>query len=238
MYNTQTTSSQEVWPMRKARGHYDDWRHIDYRPAVEAILPHRLIPHLPPGASVLDMGCNRGQAALFLARRGFRVVGIDINRQAIAHARAAARELAVADRMNFFVDDFLGDGRQLRGFDAVMLIRVLTCVPDEADWLRTVERSLQAVRRGGLVYIHDFVQVPDSPVYRARYAAGRAAGWRAGNFAVKDAADRLQFVAHHHDEAELAHLSDACQAVSLRFEDSLSMNGNPVRMFEFIGRAV
>lgn len=53
----------------------------------------------PPGAAVLDAGCGTGRVAVELARRGYQVVGADLDEGMLAGARAKAADLAwhVAD---------------------------------------------------------------------------------------------------------------------------------------------
>lgn len=41
----------------------------------------------PPGASVLDAGCGTGRVGGYLARQGYRVVGVDLDEHLIAQAR-------------------------------------------------------------------------------------------------------------------------------------------------------
>ena len=45
---------------------------------------------VPPGGSVLDLGCGPGWSSLFLARAGFDVVGVDISERMIEIARERA----------------------------------------------------------------------------------------------------------------------------------------------------
>src|SRR5260370_35089779 len=45
-----------------------------------------------PGARILDVPCGYGRHAAALARRGFRVVGVDLSRAMIAEARRRAPE--------------------------------------------------------------------------------------------------------------------------------------------------
>ena len=53
---------------------------------------------LPPGSSVLDLGCGNGRVAFALAARGFAVEGLDISPSMIDEARDAAGELGADAR--------------------------------------------------------------------------------------------------------------------------------------------
>jgi SAM-dependent methyltransferase len=57
---------------------------------------------VPPGRA-LELGCGTGANAVWLARRGFRVAGIDLSPTAIDHARRHARGCGVDVR--FLVGD-------------------------------------------------------------------------------------------------------------------------------------
>ncbi len=46
--------------------------------------------HLTPGMRVLDVGCGTGRHALELAKRGFKMTGVDISSGMLAEARKAA----------------------------------------------------------------------------------------------------------------------------------------------------
>jgi len=51
--------------------------------------------NLPPGCSILDMGCGTGRHAVEFAKRGYRVTGVDISSGMLAEAKAAAREAKI-----------------------------------------------------------------------------------------------------------------------------------------------
>ncbi len=221
--------------MRDGTEAYTAWRSITYRPAIAELLPHSLLPHLSPGRTALDIGCNTGGVALFLAGRGLTVVGLDINERAIGEARRRAEESGLTHAATFRVAD-AAVVQGLGEFDVVTLIRVLTCFPSLDSWgalLRTV-RSL--VKCEGLVYIHDFRYAEGSPVYQPRYDRGLELGWRKGNFAVNDQDGRLAFVAHHHTREEIEEITASYRVLALNHHSSVSMNGNECEMFEFIGR--
>jgi SAM-dependent methyltransferase len=66
----------------------------------------RGIEHLlPTTGRALDVACGRGGGAVWLARRGMQVWGVDISAVAIDHARASAAQWQVADRCRFDVVD-------------------------------------------------------------------------------------------------------------------------------------
>lgn len=51
---------------------------------------------LPAGSRILDVGCGTGRHAVRLAKRGYRVTGIDLSAGMLAEARRAASEANVA----------------------------------------------------------------------------------------------------------------------------------------------
>jgi SAM-dependent methyltransferase len=103
---------------------------------------------LRPGARILDVPCGYGRHAVELARRGFRVTGIDISAALLAQARRAAADLGVE------VEFRRGDMRRLgyrRRFDAVLnLFTSFGYFGDAGDLqvLRRFRRALRPARAG------------------------------------------------------------------------------------------
>jgi SAM-dependent methyltransferase len=103
--------------------------------------------HLGPRTvrSVLDLGCGTGNHALPLARRGYRVVGVDRSAGMLQRARHKAAEKSSGE-----TEFVLGDLRELqlgRSFDAcIVMFAVLgyqTTNRDVAAALDTVRRHLE-----------------------------------------------------------------------------------------------
>jgi trans-aconitate methyltransferase len=63
-----------------------------------------LVGELTPGRAV-DLGCGEGADAIWLARQGWSVLGIDISPTAVARARGAALEAGVDARATFEAHD-------------------------------------------------------------------------------------------------------------------------------------
>jgi SAM-dependent methyltransferase len=112
---------------------------------IDAILRGR---GAPPGARVLDAGCGTGQYAAQLARRGYRVTGVDRSPELLGVARGLppARLAWV-----------LGDVTSLplaRRFDAVLCRGVLNDLLEDAD-RRAVLREFAAALVNGGVLVFD-----------------------------------------------------------------------------------
>jgi ubiquinone/menaquinone biosynthesis C-methylase UbiE len=221
--------------MREAVGEYTDWRSVSYNPAIAELLPRSLLPYLSPGQTVLDIGCNTGGVSLFLASHGLTVSGIDLNEAAIHTANKRAEAAGLGSHVHFKSVDVL-QAPCRENFDAVLLIRFLTCFPSLHNWRSLLKQTNSFLKRGGIIYIHDFKISEESRQYGDRYAAGARLGWRTGNFAVNDKAGNLLFIAHHHSADEINEMTSPYLKLELNFHTSLSMNGNECEMFEFIGR--
>jgi SAM-dependent methyltransferase len=104
---------------------------------------------LPPGARILDVPCGYGRHAAALARRGFRVVGIDLSRAMIAEAR---RRWTEGPRLRFIQKDM----RRLRAageFDAVINMYTSFGYFSARENVAVLRRLTGALRPGGLILI-------------------------------------------------------------------------------------
>ncbi|MEV0222083.1 class I SAM-dependent methyltransferase [Streptomyces sp. NPDC050704] len=45
-------------------------------------------PHVPVPGAALDLGCGKGDTAVYLAQRGWEVTGVDLDAEGLAHARS------------------------------------------------------------------------------------------------------------------------------------------------------
>ena len=97
---------------------------------------------------VLDLGCARGDDAVWLARRGWQVTGVDVSATALDHARNAAEKAGIADRARFERYD-LSESFPDGPFDLVTALFLHSPV----DFPRTnvMRRAAEAVAPGGLL---------------------------------------------------------------------------------------
>ncbi len=108
-------TDEHRWDERYRAGAFADRLH-------PSALLQRWMHRLPHGRA-LDLACGAGRNALFLARNGFEVTGVDISSEGLKRARASARaEGLVIDWQRQDLDDGL---RVAHEFEVVCLFRYL-----------------------------------------------------------------------------------------------------------------
>lgn len=103
---------------------------------------------LPPGAAVLDLACGWGRHSIALARRGFRVTGLDWSEHLLARGRKRATSAGVE------VDFVRGDMREIPWTDrfdlVVSLYSSLGYFGADDEDLRVLRGVRAAMRPGGV----------------------------------------------------------------------------------------
>ncbi len=115
-------------------------------------------------ARVLDVGCGQGRDALFIARLGHAVVGVDISQTGIAHMMEDAR------REGLPITGHMADLRDYRidgDFDVIVVDRTLHMLEEE-ERLMVLQSVLKATRSAGFVLIAD--EKANLPAMKAQLA--------------------------------------------------------------------
>lgn len=110
---------------------------------VDAILA-RVDP--PPGARIVDLGSGPGARAIELARRGFRVTGIDIVPAFVEYARDAAATAGVTAR---FVQADMREYEEPRAYEVALCLYNLFGFFGDADTMRLLEHIHASLKPGG-----------------------------------------------------------------------------------------
>ena len=151
------------------------------QPAMVALLEKN-----PPANPILDIGCGPGDLAIYLARLGHQVVGIDFVESAIANARSktAALSSETAKFLNFQAADALKPSLLETKFGAVVDSGFYHLFnDDQCDQL--IDEIAAILLPAGRYYLHEFsieFPVPNMPrkieadELRARFAVDK--GWR------------------------------------------------------------
>lgn len=121
---------------------------------------------LEQGARVLDMCCGPGRHSLELARRGYRVTGVDITSEYLEQARASAQS---EDLDVEFVHGDAREFRRPRAFDAVISMYASFGYFDTvAEDQRQLEWAHRSLRSRGAVLIDSFGKEATSRVLTPR----------------------------------------------------------------------
>jgi len=114
----------------------------------------------PMAGRALDIACGQGGTAVWLARRGMQVLGVDISPVAISHAYQLAARNQVDDRCRFSIADFDG------GLPAGEPVDAIVCHRFRA--LHLYPAIIERLAPGGLLAISVLSEVGPGPGnYRA-----------------------------------------------------------------------
>lgn len=114
------------------------------------------LDQLPPGTTVLDVGCGIGGSSRILARDyGFNVTGVTISPGQVKRAQALTPEDVSAQ---FRVDDALALSYADASFDVVWSVEAGPHMPDKAVFAREL---LRVLKPGGVLVVADWNQRDD-----------------------------------------------------------------------------
>ena len=108
--------------------------------------------YINPRANVLDLGCGQGRDAIFIARMGHRVVGVDVSSTGITQM------LDEANRENIDVHGVVADiveYEPAEEYDVIVLDRVLHMLKEDDDRWNVLEKASRATKSGGFILIAD-----------------------------------------------------------------------------------
>jgi ubiquinone/menaquinone biosynthesis methyltransferase len=128
-----------------------------------------------PDTRALDLACGTGDLAFAVARRGARVIGLDVTFRMIQLARAKPQS---TQRLAFLVGDMMDLPFPAASFDLITTGYGIRNVPQFAQAIAEMHRVL---RPGGLLLSLDFNR-PSNPLVRAVYltyltVVGSTLGW-------------------------------------------------------------
>ena len=126
---------------------------------------------IPPGATLLDLGCGTGQMSLYLASRGGRdVVGADLSMASLRLASAAAKRFGL--NVRFVQTDLHCAALAEEAFDVVYSSGVLHHTPDPRAAFARVARL---AKPGGIIILGLYNAIARIPL-RLRRGFARVTG--------------------------------------------------------------
>jgi SAM-dependent methyltransferase len=117
----------------------------------------RLVDYLQPttDSRLLDLACGKGRHSIYLAKKGFDVVGVDLSPESIAHAQQFAHE-----RLQFATHD-MRQPLTLSPFDYVLnLFTSFGYFPTEEEHVQTLQAMRSSLRNEQSRLVIDFFNAP------------------------------------------------------------------------------
>ena len=114
-------------------------------------MPTHTLPNFVAGrkpGDALDLGCARGDDVVWLAKRGWQVLGVDIAQAALVHTAANAARNGVEGRIRLARHD-LASSFPAGAFNLVTASFLQT--PFDFPWEQVIRRAAAALRPGGLL---------------------------------------------------------------------------------------
>ncbi|SCG85375.1 class I SAM-dependent methyltransferase [Methanobacterium congolense] len=166
---------------------------------------------VPKGSKVLDFACGWGRMAFKLQECGYDVVGFDINQEAVENARKASTRFnsIYKNRVSFDVANARDLPYPDGSFDVCLIQAFMTALVDPEHREMVLDEARRVLREDGILYLADFGQSWDNPIYRARYLKDFKKTGEMGTFIVTgDGSPESPeiFRAHHYTQEELMKL--------------------------------
>jgi SAM-dependent methyltransferase len=128
---------------------------------------------IPRDARLVEIGCGTGQMSLYLARGDRVIVGVDLSRESLLVAAAAARRFGL-ERVQLVETDLLAPGLRPGAFDVVYSSGVLHHTPDPRAAFARIARL---ARPGGMIVLGVYNAFARLPL-RLRRMVARLSGYR------------------------------------------------------------
>jgi ubiquinone/menaquinone biosynthesis C-methylase UbiE len=156
-------------------------------------------------SSILDLGCGYGRACFFLNENHYDVVGIDVDRAQIEMALDEKKTRYKNARISFLICDARKLGFSSSTFDGCILMGTLNLV-SKVDRHEVIQEIYRILKPSGYLFIEEFGQTWENPVYSKRYREDLSITDEIGTFTVKDDSGKILFFSHHFTQKELSTL--------------------------------
>ncbi|MCE5228021.1 class I SAM-dependent methyltransferase [bacterium] len=182
---------------------------------------------VPKSARILDLGCGYGRLCGQLLELGYNnLTGLDISPEMIRLAGELYPTLdfrvLAGDRIPF------GDA----GFDAVLIVAVLTCIPGDDAQKRLISEARRVLKPGGVIFVSDYpIQSDDRN--QARYREFEKKYDRLGVFELPEGV-----VLRHQDMGWVGEILSPFRQLDLAIRDVVTMNGHAAKIFQYFGEKV
>lgn len=205
-------------------------------------LDDKLFKIIPAGSKILDFACGWGRLAFKLQKQGYNVVGFDINPDSVERARELSKETnqIYKTRVSFNVANARDLPYSAGSFDVCMVQAFMTALINPEHRKKVLDEAQRVLKEGGLLYLADFEQNWDDPIYSERYIRDFPETGEKGTFIVtEDGSPETPeiFRAHHYTREELTELVEPrFEIETFKRTTFTTYHGNRTRGFVVMAR--
>ncbi len=212
--------------MKKSTDPREYWENVAGTVTFTIPLKENLVyKYFPIDARILDYGCGYGRTCQRLWEMGYRkLLGVDFSAAMITRGRKEYPHLEL------LIGNAGGLPRDLPQFDGILLIAVLTTIPDDEEQKSLIKNLNRLLRPGGMLYASDFL-LNDNDRNRERYAKFQEKYGTYGVFELEGGA-----VVRHHDPKWIQQLFSPFKGREYGEEIYTTMLGHPARGFFYLGQ--
>ena len=110
----------------------------------------KLLPKNVEGKKVLDIGCCAGFFSIYCAKKGAKVLGIDISKNAVEAAKLNAKKNNLTKNTEFILGDFMELDLPEEHYDIIICKDIIEHIPDDIGFVKKISKLL---KHGGTTII-------------------------------------------------------------------------------------
>ncbi len=147
---------------------------------------------------VLDLGCGNGRNAIYLAKKGFEVIGLDNVEKLLEIAEKNAEREGVAKQVKFVESSLPKIPLDDEAVDAVLYIAALHHLPTSAERRTSIEEVYRVLKRGGQALISVWASEQDK--FKSDFSKHAVPGMEKGDVSLpwKRQVDAKIFYRYYH----------------------------------------
>lgn len=199
------------------------------------------IKAVPENSDVLDFGCAWGRTAFKLQKLGYNVTGFDLNGNVIETALEIARKTNenFSSKVKFETANATKLPYDDGSFDACILQAFLTTIVPQGNRIKVISEANRILKKGGTLYLADFAQNWENPLYSKRYNRDYEVTGELGTFLVTEGLEtpgKELFRAHHYTKEELLELVSGFRVEEFHETMFTTFHGNRTKGYILIAR--
>ncbi len=200
--------------------------------------------NVPKGTSIVDFGCAWGRIGFELQKKGYNVSGFDMNESSIQFANEQAMETNnnYPGKLEFINANAMDLPYEDDSFDACIMQAFLTTITSRKDRKAVINEASRILVDKGVLYLADFGQNWNDPLYRDRYLRDYPITDEIGSFIVTEdgkPGGRELFIVHHYSLDELKQLLlEKFQIDTIQETNFKTFHGNRTLGYIIMAKAV